>query len=188
MPPEFIIGIIAVIAIFIIVIYVISTNNKSITTNAKPADNSSNNDSKKIARKADVRMNMLLNADGTGSLELTIIPSFIGDPNVQNLTFTLSSGKSVCPSNANGLLVKIQSLSVAKNLISFIVNISGLDSPLTILLDTTTVKNGSIINHGGSNYDTSKIVADTGTLNNKKINVIKFFDNSKNKLEFTEIL
>lgn len=188
MPPEYIIGIIAIITIFIIVLYVLSSKN--ITTTQYTAETPKK--PKKQYQKplsADVRINMNIGADGSGTVQLTIIPKFLGDPNVATINLLLSKGNSVCSSDVggvNGVLVKIQSISVAKNLLSIIVTNNATNTPVTIIFDTSSITNGNVVSDKGTVFDTSKISINTGIHNGKKLTAILFHDNNHNKLEFSE--
>lgn len=187
MPPEYIIGIIAIITIFIIVIYVLSS--KSTTPNpVKVINQKSKPKPKPKPIPADVRINMKINPDDTGSIEITIIPGFVGDKNVKNLNLNFTKGKNSCAPNINGLLVKLQFIEVANNLISFTTNIDTTDTPFTAILDTTTITNGKTNIIKGTHFDPSKVLAHSGTLNSKNVDTIVFYDNSNNKLEFNQYI
>ena len=183
MPPEYIIGIIAIITIFIIVLYVLSSNSNTITHDTSKTPKKQEKDQK---LPADVRINMYIGADGTGTLELTIIPKFPGDPNVAQVNLKLTKGNSVCPSSVNGVLEKIQSISVAKNLLSIIVTNYVTNTPVTIIFDISTITNGIVTAYKGTIFNTSKISINTGMNNDKNVTSILFHDNSHNKLNFSE--
>lgn len=185
MPPEYIIGIIAIITIFIIVLYVLSS--KHTTTTNDTTGTPTKQDQKPLS--ADVRINMYIGTDGSGTAQLTIIPKFLGDPNVAQINLKLSKGSSVCPSGVggvNGVLVKIQSISVAKNLLSIIVTNFATNTPVTIIFDTSSITNGNVASDKGTVFDTSKISINTGIHNGKNLTAILFHDNNHNKLEFSE--
>jgi len=185
MPPEYIIGIIAIITIFIIVLYVL--NSKHTTTTQYTAETPKKQYKKPLS--ADVRINMYIGVDGSGTVQLTIIPKFLGDPNVATINLKLSKGNSICSSDVggvNGVLVKIQSISVAKNLLSIIVTNNDTNTPVTIIFDTSSITNGNVASDKGTVFDTSKISINTGMHNGKNLTAILFHDNNNNKLEFSE--
>lgn len=188
MPPEYIIGIIAIITIFIIVIYVLSSKS----TVVKHTQTKKQPDPKPEPKPkpADVRINMQINSDGTGSIKITIIPAAVGDPNVANLFLNFTKGNNSCASNINGVLVKLQSIEIASNLLSFTATIgSNVNTPFTAILDMTTITNGKVRIEKGTNFYTDKVLIDTdSTLNGKNAIGIKFYDNNKNKIEFMQYI
>lgn len=187
MPPEYIIGIIAIITIFIIVIYVLSSKS-TVVTHAQH-EKQPDPKPKPKPKPADVCINMKINSDGTGSIAITIIPAAVGDSNVTNLSLNFTNGNSSCASNINGLPMKLHSIEVASKMVSFTIITETSNTPFTVALDTTTITNGKVLIGNGTSFYTDKVLVDIGsTFNGKNANGIKFYDNNKNKIEFIQLI
>ena len=186
MESAYIVLIVVIIITIIIILYF--SNFKSGSQNKQPQLQLGNNniDPNFNIDGLSTKITMTLNIDGTGKFKLNITSSD-NSALTGKVNFILQSGNNTCPSALNGIEAKLISFTVANSLITFTVYTTHISNTSTIVLDITTITNGSVTNGKGVSYKAKDILSvSESTLGGNHIETLSFNDDKNNEIDFTE--